>query len=380
MVLVLVMTISTAKSCRPSAKLPEATRLGILSIRSTLLKLVHILIIIVLICVSAFFSGANLGLMTLDPYDLARKVKLDDPQAIKVYPVRRHGNRLLVTLLIGNVAINAILAVYLGSLTTGILAVLLSTVLITTFGEILPQAFFAKYSLPIGARVAGLVQVLMWLLYPICGPVAWLLDHFLGEELPTIYSKEELIKILEEHRLHDSSDIEADEERIARGALTFGERTVGEIMTPWSVVRTVSIDQVLDQKLINELITSGLSRFPVIETLDDQPRAVAILYLRDLVKSTALGKRVSAVDRQPARFVQDSIPADDALRAFIKYKTHLFVVTNEFSQLVGVVTIEDVLEEVIGQEIIGEFDVHPDMRLVAARKQKLGTYRRRKSK
>jgi len=326
----------------------------------------HIIITIILISISAFFSGANLGLMTLDPYDLARKVELGDLAAARVYAVRRRGNQLLVTLLLGNVAANAVLAVYLGSLTTGIFAVLLSTALITVFGEILPQALFTKYSMSIGVRVAGLVNVLMWVLYPICAPIAWLLNKFLGEELPTVYTKEELVKILEEHRQHIDSDVEVDEERIARGALTFGDRAVSELMTPWSVVHIIPAEQIVDRAAVSKLLASGFSRFPVV-TSANHPQVVGILYLRDLIDPASLGKKAVDLDHRPASFIHEDKPADEALQAFIKLKRHLFVVVNEFAELVGVITIEDVLEEVLGQEIVGEFDVHTDMRQVAAR-------------
>jgi len=326
----------------------------------------HIIITIILIGISAFFSGANLGLMTLDPYDLSRKVKLGDQAAAKVYSVRRHGNQLLVTLLLGNVAVNAILAVYLGSLTTGLVAVLLSTALITIFAEILPQALFIKYSMSIGVRVAGLVKVIMWVLSPICVPIAWLLNRFLGDDLPTVYSKEELVKIMEEHTRHVDSDVEVDEERIVRGALTFGDRTVSELMTPWSVVKTVSVDQEIDRGVIKELLASGFSRFPVLSA-QDQPEVVGILYLRDLADPASAGQRVAKLEHKPATFIRADKPADNALQAFIKLKRHLFVVTNADAELVGVITIEDVLEAVLGQEIVGEFDAHTDMRKVAAR-------------
>ena len=94
----------------------------------------HIFIAAILILFSAFFSSANLGLMSLDPYELLRKMELGDEESAKVYAVRRRGNLLLVTLLLGNVAVISILSIYLSSLTSGFIAALVATALITVFG------------------------------------------------------------------------------------------------------------------------------------------------------------------------------------------------------------------------------------------------------
>ena len=88
------------------------------------------LIVIVLVLLSGLFSGLTLGLLSLDLFDLRRKVKLGNKDATKIYPLRKQGNLLLVTLLLGNVAVNSTLAVFLGSITAGVFAGLISTGLI----------------------------------------------------------------------------------------------------------------------------------------------------------------------------------------------------------------------------------------------------------
>src|SRR3989338_4425765 len=115
--------------------------------------------IVFLLFLSALFSGLSLGLMSLDPFSLRRKAKLGNLAAKKIYPLRKRGNQLLCTLLIGNIAVNSTIAVLLSSLTTGVIAGFMATGLIVIFGEIVPQAIFARHALQFGAKFS-------WLVYP----------------------------------------------------------------------------------------------------------------------------------------------------------------------------------------------------------------------
>jgi len=156
-------------------------------------------IVLGLLALSALFSGLTLGLMSLGPHELKRKMALGDMRAKKIYAVRRRGNLLLVTLLVGNVACISTMSIFLDSISSGLVAALATTALITIFGEILPQAVFSRYALRLGASTAWLVQGIMFVLYPVAAPLAWVLDKSLGDELPTMYSRKELVGILQEH-------------------------------------------------------------------------------------------------------------------------------------------------------------------------------------
>ncbi|MDP3836751.1 MAG: CNNM domain-containing protein [bacterium] len=230
----------------------------------------------ILILLSALFSGLNLGLMSLSSFELKRKAELGDKNAKKVYEVRKNGNLLLVTLLLGNVAVNAAIAICFNSIMTGIVAGVITTMLITLFGEIAPQALFSRFALSLGARVVWVVKVFLFLFYPLAGPIAWLLNKIFGNELRTIYSKKELMQIISEHADDDSPEIRQDEERIALGALTFGDKKIREVMTPRSFVATVDPDDKINNTKINRLIKQGYSRYPVFDK--DQDKVVGILY------------------------------------------------------------------------------------------------------
>ena len=325
-----------------------------------------------LLGLSALFSGLTLGLMSLGSHDLKRKMTAGDPRAKRIYPVRKRGNLLLVTLLVGNVASISTLSLFLESVSGGVIAGLLTTFLITVFGEIIPQAIFSRYAMALGSRTAWLVRIILFVFYPVAAPLAWMLDKVLGEELPTIYSRTELMGILEEH---GGSTLKHDEERIARGALTFSEKTIREIMTPRSMVTGIEQDRILDPDTVEDLRLSGYSRFPVYDESLDQ--VTGILYAQQLIDPAMRGKPVEQVKSTAVYFVNENSTLNHALNAFIKTKNHLFMVVNQFSEFVGVVSIEDVIEEILGVEIVDEFDKYANVRAVAEKSSATNGPRRR---
>lgn len=321
------------------------------------------IIIIILILFSALFSGLTLGLMGLNVYELKRKASIGDKNAKKIYSVRKKGNLLLATLLIGNVGVNAALAIFLGSIAAGIIAGLMATGLIVIFGEIIPQAIFSRFALSLGAKFVWFVRIIILILLPITLPIAWILDKFLGKEIPAIYSKRELIKIIEEHEDSPNSDLKEEEERIIKGALTFSYKKVREVMTPRIATVALEANRKLDKTLIQYIAESAYSRFPVYEKNMDN--IVGILYLKDLLGEKNINKTVGEVADKEVLFVDDDRNLGYVFSAFLKRHKHLFVVLNEFGSFVGVVSMEDVIEEIIKSEIMDERDKHKDMRKYA---------------
>jgi len=302
---------------------------------------------------SGIFSGLTLGYFSLNKDDLKRKAELGDKRAIRIYQIRKKSNLLLCTLLIGNVLVNTILSVYLGTMTTSIFAVIIATVLIVIFGEILPQATFSRYALFVGYRLAWLIKFFIFILYPICWPLSWLLDKLLGEERLTIYSKKEIIKLVEEHEDSPRSDIDVDEEKIIRGALSFSEKSVRSVMTSFSKSFFISAQEKLSDNLIQKIQTTGHSRIPVYSKSKDN--IIGVLYAKDLINLFG-HKLVSDIMRKHVIFVSEDKNLDEVLNSFRKTRHHLFIVLNKQKKVTGIVTIEDVIEEIIGEEIIDEFD------------------------
>lgn len=321
------------------------------------------LIVVILLLFSALFSGLTLGLMSLSAPELKRKMALGDKDAKKVYRVRKQGNLLLTTLLIGNVAINAALSIFLGSIASGFTAGLAATGLIVVFGEITPQAVFARYALSLGAKTAWIVHIFIFILYPIAWPIAWLLDKALGKEMATVYSKQELMKIIEEHEDAEESEVDADEEKIVKGALSFSNKLVKDVMTPRTVLKMFESSKVINRELLNTVREFGHTRIPIYK--GDPDKIVGVIYLMQLIDENSIGKTVGEIADKEVFFVQEDRKLDVVFNDFLRSRHHLFVVKEEFGGIVGVITLEDVLEEIIKSEIIDESDKHKDLREAA---------------
>lgn len=325
-------------------------------------------IVIFLVLLSGIFSGLTLGFFSLSKDDIFRKAELGDKRAKKIYSVRKNGNLLLTTLLIGNVAVNATLSIYLGSITSGFTAGLIATALIVIFGEIVPQASFSRYAMKIGGRLVWLTRIFIVIFLPVSWPIAWVLNKILGKEINNVYSKKELAKMIEEHEDSRASDIDADEERIIKGALSYSDKKVKDIMTPRISMFALQSNEVLTENVINRIYNAGHSRIPVYRESKDEING--ILYVKDLIGEKCNGKRVGELAREKIIFVDSEKTLDNLLNDFKKTRQHLFVVLNEFGGVSGLVTVEDVLEEIIGSEILDEFDRYGDMQQVAREKMK----------
>lgn len=333
-------------------------------------NILFLLLSLSLLGLSALFSGLTLGLLSLSVFELKRKADLGNAEAKLVYPIRAKGNELLVALLVGNVVVNAALTVVLDSVlpgdtvVSGVVTIGIATILITLFGEILPQAFLKKNGLSFGAKLSPYISLYLKLMSPLGRPIGQLLDRTVGKDVPDIYSTDELIKILEEHEQSEDSDIEADEIAIVRNAINFGDKLVRDVMTPKTVVTAIDQDEILSTGVLKELHESGHSRFPVYE--ENLDSVVGMLYLRDLVDTNKHSKTVKQAMSRNVYFVNDSQALDHALNGFIRTKNHLFIVINEFKEMTGIITIEDIIEEIMGREIVDEFDKFDDMREVAS--------------
>ena len=318
------------------------------------MELLTIAIVIALVLLSGVFSGLTLGLMSLKPHALRRKARLGNQQAIHVLPLRKNGNLLLTTLLLGNVLINAVLSIYLGSLTTGVIAVILATALILVFGEIIPQALTHKHALAIGARTRHLTRFFLILLYPLAKPVSVVLDKTLGHELPTIMTKKELGMIVEEQTKITTSDVGAEEASIVQKGLQLSEKRVADVMTPTKNAYYLHADDLLTKKLLKQIEQEGYSRIPVY---DEQDKGIiGLLYAKDLIATNYRHKEhVHDYLRQPIEVVNEQDKLDKVLRLFKKKRVHLFIVHNQEHNPTGIITLEDVLEEIFG-EIEDEYD------------------------
>lgn len=324
-------------------------------------------IVICLLVLSALCSGLTLGMMSLNISELERKVNLGDKDAVRVLKVRRKGSLLLCALLLSNTAVNATISVFLGNLTTGVIAGATATLLIVIFGEITPQALFSREPLKYGARMAWLVEALMWISWLVSKPVSMFIDFIFGKELPTRWDKKEITEII---KTHENGPIDSDEKRIILGALSFSDKRAKDVMTPRTVLFAIDKDRIIDHALLSEIREQGFSRVPVFDGTQDH--VVGVLYVKKLIGSQhILGKTINELcDKDQVLSYRDDTKLDLILNNLLKTKKHISFVFDEYGTLKGIVTMEDVMEEVIGAEILDESDDVPDMQVLARDKIK----------
>jgi magnesium and cobalt transporter len=177
-----------------------------------------------------------------------------------------------------------------------------------------------------------------------------------------LYERADLIELVKQQRDLADSRIPDDELNMVLHALSFGEKTVGSIMVPRAEVVAVRDDDVIGPILMDELYDSKHSRFPVLHGESDY--IIGVLYLRDLI-SARQGGRVGDIVKHNVQYVHDEQTLYRVLHAFLTTKQHMFVVIDSDEEYVGLVTIEDVLEQVIGHKIEDDFDSYDDRRAVA---------------
>ncbi|KAJ3975402.1 DUF21-domain-containing protein [Lentinula raphanica] len=243
--------------------------------RSSAEHVVFPILIPVLVLLSGLFAGLTLGYMSLDQTQLNVLSLSGTPEqrkyANKIKPIRANGHLLLVTLLLANMIVNETLPIISDPvLGGGVQSVVVSTVLIVIFSEIIPQSLFTRYGLYLGALFAGPTRCLIYALGIVSWPTAKLLDWIVGSNHGIIYRRVELKELI---MMHSSSsphggDLNHDTAAIIGATLDLQEKVVAQAMTPLADVFMVHIDDKLDYKLLKQIVETGHSRIPVYEEVD----------------------------------------------------------------------------------------------------------------
>uniref|UniRef100_A0A8C7YPV5 Metal transporter n=1 Tax=Oryzias sinensis TaxID=183150 RepID=A0A8C7YPV5_9TELE len=283
----------------------------------------QVIFISMLLCLSGMFSGLNLGLMALDPMELQIVqncgTEREKNYAKKIEPVRSQGNYLLCSLLLGNVLVNTTLTILLDDIAgSGLIAVVMSTIGIVIFGEIVPQAICSRHGLAVGANTIFLTKFFMLLTFPASYPVSKLLDYLLGQEIGTVYNREKLLEML---RVTDPyNDLVKEELNIIQGALELRTKTVEDVMTPLRDCFMIPGDTTLDFNTMSEIMKSGYTRIPVFE--GEKSNIVDLLLVKDLAfvdpdDCTPL-KTITKFYSHPLHFVFNDTKLDTMLEEFKK--------------------------------------------------------------
>lgn len=323
----------------------------------------------VLVLAGGVFAGLTLGLMGLDELHLrvlatSSEDLTEKRNAQKVLRLMQKGRHwVLVVLLLGNVVINESLPIFLdGAIGGGIAAVVISTTAIVIFGEIIPQAVSVRYGLAIGARCAPFVLCLMYLFAPVAYPIAKLLDYVLGQNEGHTYKKAELKSFLQFHRTGEEP-LRDDEISILNGVLELNTKNVETIMTPIKDVVTLSSDTILDHTTVDAILASGYSRFPIHAPGNPLAFQGLLLIKKLLIYDPARALPVSDFKLSILPEAHPSINCFQALDYFQTGRAHLLLVSRTPGIAgggIGVITLEDIIEEIISEEIVDETDRYED--------------------
>lgn len=311
--------------------------------------------VIALLLLSAICSGLNVTLMALDIGDLQRKAHLGNHKAARILPLRRNVHLTLSSILLTNVAAAASTPLVLNNTLSGLTAGIISTLSLVIFSEILPQALFARHALTFFAFFAPMIRAMVIITYPISKPLQLLLDRLVGKHGIHLHTRHELGVLVSEHLGADESELDEDEIEIIRGALQLSEKRVRDIMTPLRKVYWLAPDTIINDKKIANIKHAGRSRIPVFN--HKHTHSYGVVLMKDMVDIDFDHNpmRVDELPLYPSKHVGAMTALDTLFRKFIGAQSHLLPVEKD-GHIIGIVTIEDLIEEIIGHEIRDELD------------------------
>ncbi len=303
--------------------------------------------------------------------ELKRRARQHDKKASALYRVASYGEVFYLRQWLFCTAAGTVLVIWSTRtnwwLATIVLVVLAWLVARPRFSAEGWAGRLAAFFVPFDAKILALLN-------PLLAPIARRRPRRRRAHPHTgLYEKRDLLEFLtKQNRQTDNRIAEADLQ-IAFNAIQFGDKTAGQVMTPRRKVKLVNASDSIGPLLMDELHKSGFSRFPVVKdsAKSATPEIIGTLYLNNLIGYEGGGK-VKDLARHDVYFINESANLRQALNAFLKTHHHLLIVVNGFEEMVGVLSLEDVLEQIIGKQILDEFENYQDRRAVAAQDAKKG--------
>lgn len=312
----------------------------------------------VLVVVTAGLKSLHFAANELTEFELERRLKSGDPEARAEVAFREMRPLLDALRRLAVLLLTIVIVVVLASAYNFFLAIIFALIWLFVVELLSSQPWIVRTAEQLSMKYEPQLQKTAHVLRPVLKLLAD--SRVLGSSAQsTFYSKDELLQEVE----HDTRVLDKDEKLLVKQALLYQDMLVRDIMTPRSVLTTVEEDETMGPLLLDRLHKSGHSRFPVIK--DDLDHVVGVLYVHELVPLDPKTKKVSDAMSRRVYYVHQDKKLDHVLQAFLRTKHHLFMVVNEFEEVMGVVSIEDVLETIIGRKIVDEFDQYEDLRAVA---------------
>jgi len=336
--------------------------------------------IICLLILSAFFSGSETALTAASRGKLRSQADKGSRGAARALSITEDNERLIGSVLLGNNLVN-ILAT---SLTTALftrmlgesgvaLATLVMTVLVLIFAEVLPKTYAITNAETAAARVARPISLIIMVFAPIVTMVRWLVRGVLRIFGVQADPDSHILAVREEIAGaitlgHSEGIVEKEDRDRILGALDLSDRTVEEIMLHRSSIEMINADDD-PSAILNQCLESAHTRLPVFK--GNQENIIGVIHAKDLARTmyrmvSAPGASLEDLNSFDIKdvamkpyFVPDTTSLDDQMRQFLRRRTHFALVVDEYGSLEGLITLEDILEEIVG-EISDEFDTHAD--------------------
>ena len=318
---------------------------------------VQLTLVLFLLISSALISGAEVAFFSLQIKSLEDTEDAELTQSIRrVISLLKKPKRLLATILVANNFINIAIVLLFASIENQLIVLFIEIGIITTiiliFGEILPKIYANRNALAFSKRIAPIIRfldkfLLFWVTYPMSQTTIFL-ERRLGDKKNQL-SVDQLSQALE---LTGEDETTSDEQRILEGIVNFGSTDTREVMCPRIDMFALS-DELTLEEIIPLILDQGFSRIPVFNEKKDNIKG--ILYIKDLLPNLKTPNYEWQTLLKPPIYVPENKKLDDLLKEFQQKKNHLAIVVDEYGGTSGLITLEDIMEEIVG-DISDEFD------------------------
>ena len=337
---------------------------GVTVVPPTMGAMIALILAILLLYASGFVSASEIAFFSLSPSDLSKIEENEHPSDSRIKALLDDSERLLATILISNNFVNVTIIMLCNFFFASVIdfgdAKLLEFLLITVvltfllllFGEIMPKIYSAQNTLKFCRKAAPVISVLLSVFKPVSNLLVhstFLINKLTRKRKVPNLSVDDLSQALE---LTDKNEI-SEESNMLKGIIRFGEETAEEVMTSRLDIVDLEINTPFPDVIIC-IVDNAYSRIPVYEESRDNIKG--ILYIKDLLPYLDKGADFKWQNLiRPAYFVPETKMIDDLLRDFQANKIHIAIVVDEFGGTSGIVTMEDIIEEIVG-EINDEYD------------------------
>ncbi len=316
-----------------------------------------IILIILLLIFSALISGSEVAFFSLSSTEIKKANNSKNKSLKLVYNLRNKPKRLLAALLVSNNFINIAIVLLFSSFgdtmyfsfipfwANFILEVGVITLFILLFGEILPKVYANRNPVSFSKKMALPIQILdKYIFFFLTIPMS-MMTEFIQKKLVFKSTNLSVDKLSDALELTDKSETSKDEQKILKGIVSFGSIETKQVMKPRIDVFSVSKDLTFDE-LIKQVREEGYSRIPVFEEKID--KIIGVIYLKDLFPFiNEKDYKWNELIREPY-FVPENKKLDDLLSEFQQLKIHFAIVVDEYGGNSGIITMEDIVEEIVG--------------------------------